>query len=416
MRRGRQVGAVPAAHLAARRDGRPDAGQRADPRRDDGRRRRLPRGPALRRVPARAGHAGVLAVDRRDHHARRGAGRAGPGRHQAGARLLDGRASSPTCSVRWPSAATAPACFHLLTHARSRRCSSSPPGAVIHAVGTNLIADMGGLRAAMPVTFLTMTIGLGCAGGVPPLAGFFSKEAVLGAAEHAAAARRAGRRRGPRWLVLVAALVTVAGHRGVRDAAVAADVLRRARTLRDVGARPGARDALAADRAWRCRPPCSACCVFMPDADSAPPSARQSRRVAAVADWSTPLCTSAVLTIVASLLLAGAGGCRRLQAWLATPAADPATAARPRASGARVRLLRRPALRRPVRPPAAAARPARALLDRRRRRRTRTCSAPAGRPTGSARCSSAPDRQRADLPHRAARRGVVAARRRGWWP
>ena len=42
-RRLRQVGAVPAAVLARRRDGRPDAGVRADPRGDDGDRRRLPR-------------------------------------------------------------------------------------------------------------------------------------------------------------------------------------------------------------------------------------------------------------------------------------------------------------------------------------------------------------------------------------
>ena len=41
-RRAREVGADPAAHLAARRDGGPDAGQRADPRGDDGHRRRLP--------------------------------------------------------------------------------------------------------------------------------------------------------------------------------------------------------------------------------------------------------------------------------------------------------------------------------------------------------------------------------------
>ena len=38
----REVGADPAAHVAARRDGRPDAGQRPDPRGDDGHRRRLP--------------------------------------------------------------------------------------------------------------------------------------------------------------------------------------------------------------------------------------------------------------------------------------------------------------------------------------------------------------------------------------
>ena len=52
VRRGRQVGAVPAAHLAAGRDGRPDPDQRADPRGDDGGRRHLPRRPAVRRVPA----------------------------------------------------------------------------------------------------------------------------------------------------------------------------------------------------------------------------------------------------------------------------------------------------------------------------------------------------------------------------
>ena len=45
----RQVGAVPAAHLAAGRDGRPDADQRADPRRDDGRRRRSTSSPGSTR-------------------------------------------------------------------------------------------------------------------------------------------------------------------------------------------------------------------------------------------------------------------------------------------------------------------------------------------------------------------------------
>ena len=62
-RRRRQVRAVPAAHLAARRDGRPDPRLRADPRRDDGRRRYLLRGPApprLRRPPRAA--LVVLAV------------------------------------------------------------------------------------------------------------------------------------------------------------------------------------------------------------------------------------------------------------------------------------------------------------------------------------------------------------------
>ena len=64
------------------------------------------------------------------------------------------------------------------------------------------MADMGGLRRAMPVTFVTMTVGLAALAGVPPLAGFFSKEAVLGAAEqtalHDAAGRRVGRLAGAR--------------------------------------------------------------------------------------------------------------------------------------------------------------------------------------------------------------------------
>ena len=66
--RGRQVRAVPAARLAARRDGRPDAGLRADPRRDDGRGRRLPGRavlPGLRRVRDGARHG------RRDRRASR---------------------------------------------------------------------------------------------------------------------------------------------------------------------------------------------------------------------------------------------------------------------------------------------------------------------------------------------------------
>ena len=60
----RQVGPVPAAHLAARRDGRPDAGVGADPRGDDGRRRRLPRSRALPGVlPRRLDRAGGIDRD-----------------------------------------------------------------------------------------------------------------------------------------------------------------------------------------------------------------------------------------------------------------------------------------------------------------------------------------------------------------
>ena len=53
-RRGREVGADPAPHLASRRDGGPDAGQRPDPRGDDGDRRRLPDRAHARALPERA--------------------------------------------------------------------------------------------------------------------------------------------------------------------------------------------------------------------------------------------------------------------------------------------------------------------------------------------------------------------------
>ena len=102
----------------------------------------------------------------------------------------------------------AAASFHLLTHAAFKALLFLAAGAVIHAVGTNLMPDMGGLRRAMPVTFVTMTLGLAALAGLAPMSGFFSKEAVLGAAEETAlhggpAPQWAG------WLVLVVGLLSV---------------------------------------------------------------------------------------------------------------------------------------------------------------------------------------------------------------
>ncbi|HEU5109471.1 MAG TPA: NADH-quinone oxidoreductase subunit L, partial [Micromonosporaceae bacterium] len=101
---------------------------------------------------------------------------------------------------------TSAALFHLLTHAAFKALLFLAAGAVIHAVGTNLFAGMGGLRASMPATFWPMAIGLGALAGLPPLAGFWSKEGVLAAARH-------GEGPAPAWvgaLVWLAALVGVA--------------------------------------------------------------------------------------------------------------------------------------------------------------------------------------------------------------
>ncbi|GAB3416460.1 NADH-quinone oxidoreductase subunit 5 family protein [Flindersiella endophytica] len=99
--------------------------------------------------------------------------------------------------------------LHLLSHGAFKALLFLCAGVLIHAVGSNLVSAMGGLRRKLPVAFVTMTIGLGALAGVPPLAGFFSKEAVLGAAETTALEG------GPvpgwaGWLVLVAGLATVA--------------------------------------------------------------------------------------------------------------------------------------------------------------------------------------------------------------
>jgi NADH-quinone oxidoreductase subunit L len=100
--------------------------------------------------------------------------------------------------------------FHLLTHAAFKALLFLAAGSVIHAVGTNLMPDMGGLRRLMPVTFATMTLGLAALAGVPPLAGFFSKEAVLGAAEKTAVHHEGPAYAWTGWLVLVVGLLTVA--------------------------------------------------------------------------------------------------------------------------------------------------------------------------------------------------------------
>ena len=65
---------------------------------------------------------------------------------------------------------------------------------------------MGGLGRPMPVTFATMTVGAASAlAGVPPLAGFFSKESVLSRPRTARPAAVAGVASWVGWLVLVAA-------------------------------------------------------------------------------------------------------------------------------------------------------------------------------------------------------------------
>ena len=75
--------------------------------------------------------------------------------------------------------------FHLFTHAFFKALLFLGAGSVIHAVHSNLMTDMGGLKKYMPITHLTFLIACLTIAGVPPLSGFFSKDEILVAAfEH----------------------------------------------------------------------------------------------------------------------------------------------------------------------------------------------------------------------------------------
>jgi NADH-quinone oxidoreductase subunit L len=74
--------------------------------------------------------------------------------------------------------------FHLFTHAMFKALLFLGAGAVIHYIHSNNMKDMGGLRKYMPITHITFLIACLAISGVPPFAGFFSKEEILLAAYH----------------------------------------------------------------------------------------------------------------------------------------------------------------------------------------------------------------------------------------
>lgn len=74
--------------------------------------------------------------------------------------------------------------FHLFTHALFKALLFLGAGAVIHYVHSNEMKDMGGLRKFMPITHITFLVACLAIAGVPPFAGFFSKEEILLAAHH----------------------------------------------------------------------------------------------------------------------------------------------------------------------------------------------------------------------------------------
>jgi NADH-quinone oxidoreductase subunit L len=72
------------------------------------------------------------------------------------------------------------AIFHLYTHAFFKACLFLGAGSVIHAMsGEQDVRKMGGLARRIPVTFATFAIATAAIAGIPPLAGFFSKDEIL---------------------------------------------------------------------------------------------------------------------------------------------------------------------------------------------------------------------------------------------
>ena len=72
--------------------------------------------------------------------------------------------------------------FHLFTHAFFKALLFLGAGSLIHAVHSNNMSDMGGLRRYMPHTYRTFLIGSLALGGIFPFAGFWSKDEIVGEA------------------------------------------------------------------------------------------------------------------------------------------------------------------------------------------------------------------------------------------
>jgi NADH-quinone oxidoreductase subunit L len=72
--------------------------------------------------------------------------------------------------------------FHLFTHAFFKALLFLCAGVIIHQVHSNSISDMGGLKRSMPFAHITFLIACLAIAGIPPFAGFFSKEEILLAA------------------------------------------------------------------------------------------------------------------------------------------------------------------------------------------------------------------------------------------
>ena len=184
-RGGRQVGPAPAVHVAARRHGGPDPGLGPDPRRHHGHRRRLPGGPQRPDPALQPGVAQwIIAII--------GAVTALFAATIACAQNDIKRVLAYSTLSQLGYMFLADGCggysagmFHMITHAFFKALLFLAAGSVIHAMHDEQnMKTMGGLRKYLPITFPTFIVGYLALSGIPPFAGFWSKDDILAAAWH----------------------------------------------------------------------------------------------------------------------------------------------------------------------------------------------------------------------------------------
>ena len=145
---------------------------------------RVPAGADVAADRVRAGDEGDRGgLDRRLHLLLRRHRRAGAAGHQAHHRILDLLAARLHVHGLPASASIRPAMFHLTTHAFFKALLFLGAGSVIHAISDDEqdMFRMGGLARKLPVTYAVMWIGSLALAGIPPFAGWWSKDAIIDA-------------------------------------------------------------------------------------------------------------------------------------------------------------------------------------------------------------------------------------------
>ena len=204
-RRHGQVGADRPAHLAAGRDGGPDAGLRPHPRRDHGHRRRVPGRAHVADPGMRAGRAPASSPSSAPRP------RCSPRRSAASQNDIKRIIAYSTCSqlgymfIAAGVGAYQVSIFHLITHAFFKALLFLGAGSVIHAMSDEQdIRNMGGIWRKIPITYVVMWIGSLALAGIPIFAGYYSKDAIL----EAAWARHTGLASYGFWCGTIAAFLT----------------------------------------------------------------------------------------------------------------------------------------------------------------------------------------------------------------